>query len=272
MDPHNKNELLNQQLSKLRTEFLLIDHGLCPDWSRGEHRRRRNTIYLILDGKGRITIDGKVFYPKKNDMVLLPKDSIVSLYSENETCYNKYWCEFLMHFDGISLFDVIKFPYVVSLEDITYAKYLMDRLDSLHLMTDAASALKLNATLLELIALMLGNAGYTVDELKKDEFAERVKKYINDNLAGDLSVKTLADEMCFNERYFISLFKRHFSTTPAKYIKTTRLEAAKHLLLYTDSKAVYIVNKIGYSGIQKFSKDFKAYTGFSPTEFRKNFK
>lgn len=272
MDAHNKNQFLNQHLSKLQTEFILIDYGPCPDWSRGEHRRRRDTMYLITEGQGKITINGQEFFPKKNDMVLLPKNSIVSLYSENETCYTKYWCEFFMHFNGISLFDVIKFPYVVSLDDISYPRQLMDRLINLHLMTDTASAFMLKATLLELMSIFLSSSTESTNIVKTDAFRDKIKKYIDDNITDSLDVKKLADEMSFNEKYFISLFKRHFSTTPAKYIKMIRLEKAKQLLLYTDDKAVYIVNKIGYSNIQKFSRDFKEYTGFTPTQFRQNFK
>lgn len=65
MDPHNQNQLLNQRLSRLQAEFILIDHGLCPDWSREEHTRRRDCLYLILDGKGKITVNGNTFYPEK---------------------------------------------------------------------------------------------------------------------------------------------------------------------------------------------------------------
>ncbi len=90
-NPHSQNQLLNQYISKLEIRFILIDNGLCPDWSREEHTRMRDCFYLILDGQGKITVNGEEFYPKKDDMVLLPKNSRVSLYSENETCYNKYW-------------------------------------------------------------------------------------------------------------------------------------------------------------------------------------
>jgi AraC family transcriptional regulator of arabinose operon len=273
MNVHNQNELLNQHISKLQTEFILIDHGLCPDWSRDTHRRRRDSIYLILDGKGKIVINGTAYYPTKNNMVLLPKNSLVSLYSENETCYNKYWCEFVMHFNGVSLFDMFDFPYVVELEDITYAKSLLDKLDELHLKTDIASALMLKALLLELVALFLErDTRHSETVLKIDPFVEEVKSFLSAHLDERLSVKRLADMMCFNEKYFISLFKKHFGSTPAQYIKLFRLEKAKSMLLYTDEKVSGIISKIGYANPQKFSKDFKEYTNFSPTQFRKSLK
>ncbi|MGN0163004.1 MAG: AraC family transcriptional regulator [Candidatus Ornithomonoglobus sp.] len=273
MNVHNQNQILNQRISKLQTEFILIDHGLCPDWSRETHRRRRDSIYLILDGKGMITINGETIYPKENNMVLLPKNSLVSLYSENETCYNKYWCDFLMHFDGVSLFDVIDFPYMIELDDISHALELFKRLDELHLKTDTGSALMLKSTLLELAAMFLEN---DTRERKRgaasDPFADTMKSFICEHISEKLSVKTLADKMGFNEKYFIEVFKQHFGTTPAQYVKSARLETAKHELLYTDNKILYIPNKIGYSSLQKLSRDFKAYTGFTPSEFRKKFK
>ena len=273
MDVHNKNQILNQRISKLQTEFILIDHGLCPDWSRNPHRRRRDTVYLILSGQGKITINGTDIYPKKNNMVLLPRNSMVSLYSENETCYNKYWCEFFMHFDGVSLFDVIDFPYMIELEDISRALELFELLDRLHLRNDAASALQLNAALLELVSMFLEHdTRETAHNTKENPFADKIKAYINAHISETLSVKELADAMGFNEKYFIEVFKRHFGTTPAKYVKSVRLDKAKHELLYSECKISSIPSKIGYSTLQKLSKDFKDYTDFSPSEFRKHFK
>lgn len=273
MGAHSKNEILNQRLSKLQTEFILIDHGLCPDWSRETHTRRRDSIYLILDGQGKIVINGETIYPEKNNMVLLPKNSRVSLYSDNETCYNKYWCEFLMHFDGVSLFDVIDFPYMIELEDSSRALELMQLLDELHLSTDAAAAFRIKSALLELTAMFLENDTREKAASAKDSlFANRIQNYIKDNITENLSVGTLAKEMRFNEKYFIDVFKKYFGTTPARYVKTARLESAKHELLYSDIQIQHIPAKIGYSGIQKLSKDFKSYTGFTPSEFRRKFK
>lgn len=225
MDVHNKNEILKQRISKLHIDFILIDHGLCPDWSREPHRRRRDCIYLILDGKGEITVNGETIHPKKNCMVLLPRDSLVSLYSENETCYNKYWCDFTARIDGKSLFDIIDFPYMVELTDISRAAELFDKIDALHLKTDAASALMIQSALLELLGLFLENdTRDAVRNTEEDPFAKEIASFIEENLSKKLSVGILAKKMGFNEKYFISLFRKHFRTTPAQYIKPAALK------------------------------------------------
>ena len=113
----------------------------------------RDCFYLILDGQGKITVNGKEFYPKKGDMVLLPKNSRVSLYSQNETCYNKYWCDFFATINGKSLFDIIDFPYVVHIENPDYVKLLFNKLSELRLKNDAVSALMIKSILIELLAI-----------------------------------------------------------------------------------------------------------------------
>lgn len=273
MNPHNQNQILNQHLSRLEIEFILIDHGLCPDWSRKEHTRRRDCMYLILEGQGKITIHGKEIFPKKNDMVLLPKGSRVSLYSENETCYNKYWCDFIAKLDSQSLFSVIDFPYLVHLDNINYVKSLFDRLDELHLKTDIASALLIKATLTELLSIFLQNSSdRNNDKVKENRFADNAVAFIQKNLNKKLSIAEMAHTLQYNEKYFIEIFKNYFGTTPAKYVKTMRLEKSKRELLYTDLSISYIANQIGYSTVPKFSCDFREYTGFTPTEFRKGFR
>ncbi|MCD8390930.1 MAG: AraC family transcriptional regulator [Firmicutes bacterium] len=203
---------------------------------------------------------------------MLPRGSKVSGYSENATCYNKYWCDFIMSVDDRSLFDITDFSYVVHLESIDRAKLLFERLDALHTKNDAASALLIKAALTELVSFFLDNGEREITDIKSSAFADETRKFIQDNLGSRLTVKDVADHMRYNEKYFIHLFKKHFGTTPAYFIKNSRLEKAKYELLYTDNKVSYIIGKIGFSSPQKFSKDFKAYTGLSPTEFRKIFK
>lgn len=105
-------------------------------------------------------------------------------------------------------------------------------------------------------------------KLKNDPFAEKLKAFIGKHILEDLSVKTLAKKMGYSEKYFIKLFNDHFGDTPAQYIKGIRLAMARHELLYSDNKVMYIANKLGYSSAEKMSRDFKKYTGFSPLEFR----
>ena len=49
-----------------------------------------------------------------------------------------------------------------------------------------------------------------------------------------------------------------------------RLETAKYDLLYTDHSIAFIADTIGFSTIQKLSKDFKEYTATATTVLEKH--
>lgn len=178
----------------------------------------------------------------------------------------------MMNLEEHSLFELIDIPYLVHLEEISYAKSLFDRLEELHLKTDLISAFTMKTALLQLVTLLLENANSPASNIKSDHFAREINAWMAERLTQKFSVKSLADHMGFNEKYFISLFKKHFHTTPAQYIKQRRLEQAKYELLYTNDKAAQIIEKIGYSTVQKFSADFRDYTGYTPLQFKRTFR
>lgn len=147
---------------------------------------------------------------------------------------------------------------------------LFQKLDSLHTKTDVCSAFILNSIILELLSMFLDNSRIGLIHTKVE--SDKVNKFINANISNRLSVKMLAQKMNFNEKYFISVFKKHFNTTPAHYIKTLKLEKVKCELLCSNTSIMDICNNIGYSSVQQLSKDFKAYTGLLPSEFKRYFK
>jgi AraC-like DNA-binding protein len=266
---HNKNIILNNYISKLQTEIVYIYHGLCPDWNFDTHKRVRNTLYLILDGQGEITIDGTKYYPKKNDMVLLPQNSNVSLHAKNESCYNKYWFDFFLQFEDVSFFDMVDIPLVVHFDDISEPLSLLSSMEQLLTKNDVCSALDLKASFLKLISLFISQGANQPEVvLKENDFVRKMKQYIEEHLDEHLSVKQLAEVANFNEKYFISVFKKNFGYTPARYLHVQRLEKAKHYLAYTPMKITAISNEVGYSSSQNFSNDFKTYTGYTPLEYR----
>ena len=67
----------------------------------------------------------------------------------------------------------------------------------------------------------------------------------------------------------IRLFKKSLNTTPIQYEIRKKMEYAKGMLLYSNESVAEISDRAGYSDIAYFSKMFKKYTGYSPSEYRK---
>lgn len=71
----------------------------------------------------------------------------------------------------------------------------------------------------------------------------------------------------YNAAYFAQLFKEAMGMSPKRYQLVTRIAIGKRLLLeghtVEDTAA-----SIGYSSVHYFSRQFKAFTGLTPTDFK----
>ena len=94
----------------------------------------------------------------------------------------------------------------------------------------------------------------------------KVIKYINENLAGDLTNDKLAKIACFQPRYFIKVFRKQFGTTPHKYIQNIRIKHAVNML-QNGKKIAEISQSLGFSEEKSFLRFFKQYKGVSPKTF-----
>ncbi len=81
----------------------------------------------------------------------------------------------------------------------------------------------------------------------------------------------IAQTLKITEEYLIKLFKRHIGTTPMRYYQTLKLEASVSLLLNTTLAIKEISWQLCFSSQYHFSRNFKAYAGLSPSEYRLNY-
>ena len=96
----------------------------------------------------------------------------------------------------------------------------------------------------------------------------RVIEYINEHLADDISLQTLADIGGFNPSYLSRLFKQICNQTVSEYTTNMRMEKAKRLLSETNMKIQDISESVGYYAPQSFARTFRSDTGLSPIEYR----
>ncbi len=97
-----------------------------------------------------------------------------------------------------------------------------------------------------------------------------IGKYINNNMADDLSVPKLCSVFHLSHSEIYSIFKRYFRATPAEYIKSRRLGKACEYLESTALPVNEIGRRCGVPDYNYFSKIFKRTYGISPREYRKS--
>ncbi len=98
----------------------------------------------------------------------------------------------------------------------------------------------------------------------------RAKRFIMDNYANpELTLKSVADFVGLNEKYFSTRFTKEEGLTFSNYLTETRIRKARELMETTDLKIYEISQSVGYNSVEHFTRVFKKQCGISPGGYRK---
>jgi two-component system response regulator YesN len=103
----------------------------------------------------------------------------------------------------------------------------------------------------------------------KQHHVERMLQIIEDDLAGDISLSSVAEALGLNPAYVSRLFKQTMGQTFMEYVTGIRIEKSKRLLTLTEMKVGDVGRQIGYSQDYYFIRLFKEHTGVTPGVYRK---
>ncbi|WP_170311543.1 AraC family transcriptional regulator [Vallitalea okinawensis] len=246
-------------------------------WKEENIQPEFNRLYFICDGEGVIEVEGKKYYPKPGDIAILPAGKQQSFGTLNENTYLKYWCHFDAKVGKQNLFDLISLPYVVPVKEYSHTSDRFKTMLSYHHKEDITSLLMAKSILLELLALYFKNARsmnnypHPVPIVKYDEQISLILYFIEKNLHTHLNNEQLAEQLHFHPNHFIRFFKNAVGISPMKYINQRRMEKAKHMLSSSFMSITEIGQKVSYSNVFHFSKAFKQYMGYSPSEYRQHY-
>lgn len=98
----------------------------------------------------------------------------------------------------------------------------------------------------------------------------QVLDYINDHLAQDIKLADLAALLNMSQFHFSHLFKQSSGTSPYQYLLQQRVERAKELLKQSDRSIMDIAFLCGFNSHSHLSKQFRQFTGMTPTVYRAN--
>ncbi len=102
------------------------------------------------------------------------------------------------------------------------------------------------------------------------ESISRAIDYIENNLTNDLKIEDIASYSYISSFYFQKGFSIICGYGVGEYIKNRRLSMAGKEVMNTDKKIIDIAMEYGYDSQDSFTKAFKRFHGFTPTEVRNN--
>jgi transcriptional regulator GlxA family with amidase domain len=98
-----------------------------------------------------------------------------------------------------------------------------------------------------------------------------LQRWLPDHLADDLRVEVLAARAGMSERTFARAFRRETGTTPAAFIESLRVEAAKRLLESSDLTVAAVADRVGLRHGETLHRAFRRSVGTTPDRYRQHF-
>jgi transcriptional regulator GlxA family with amidase domain len=96
--------------------------------------------------------------------------------------------------------------------------------------------------------------------------------WIVEHLDRRLSVDALAERVAMSPRNFARVFAREFGTTPARYVRRLRVEAARRLLEQTDRGFKQVASAAGFQSVDVMRRALHSALGTTPLVYRHRFR
>ena len=99
--------------------------------------------------------------------------------------------------------------------------------------------------------------------------AQRIKQYIDEHIAEELTREELGRAFYLNPDYVARIFKQEENESLTNYIRIRRVRIAQKMLAETNRPLEDICQAVGFTYNTYFFQTFKSVTGVSPTQYRK---
>lgn len=98
-----------------------------------------------------------------------------------------------------------------------------------------------------------------------------LQAWIMNNLSADLSVAALAEKLNMSPRHFARVFQNETGVTPAKFVETVRIEAARRWLEESNRSIELIADECGMGDSERLRRSFIRRLGVNPSDYRRRF-
>ena len=226
-------------------------------------------LIYIKEGCGTYTVNGKVYYPQKNDLIIVRAQDHHCLQVEPGVRFERYFVYFyenmmqspicqrlpadvaVLHCGGspviLSLFQKLH-SYMDQFENDIYKT----------LVIHTAEEILCQALLLAKTAEK--DSGYT-----ENAIVAAAIHYIKSNITQPLQVADLTRHLHISKGYLDMLFRQHLKISPKKFILTQKLVLARRDLL-AGAKATEVSARYGFQDYSLFYRQYIGYWGHKPSQ------
>lgn len=100
------------------------------------------------------------------------------------------------------------------------------------------------------------------------DIAKAIKQYIDENYCKEITLAMFSEKYHFSREYLTKIFKERYNCGIYEYALNIRMARARELLNNLEIPINEISLRLGYNDSNYFSKAFKNFHGYSPSEYR----
>ncbi|MEH7239479.1 AraC family transcriptional regulator [Bacillus sp. JJ1562] len=258
---------LNPEQFILKPTFATITCEPNWQWKRKVPIPNYDLLY-VWSGEGNLVLNGKVYSIKKGSCFLfLPGDWVTATHNPQNPLKLTY-----IHFDLENLPALLPASYRMMQDAIAFES-LLTRYVRLFLIKTFGAETEAKLILKQLMILLLREEHQVNEQVEPAQHSllsaiREVANYVQQHPGKEHTVESLAARASFSPRYFSLKFKEIIGQPIKSYIVEARIKRAEHLLHYTGMTVTEVADALGYRNLHFFSRQFKKYTGKSPSEIR----
>ena len=228
-------------------------------------------IYCVK-GVGWCELAGQLHTVRAGDLLVLPPDVPYTCGAHVANPWTLHWAcaiganlpEYLNEL-GVSA----QAPLVWMGEDLQLARLFNEVLQTLENGSSFLNLLQASHALAHLLAVSIRHRHERTRDAS--DVVEKVAQaiiYMSEHLDQPLRVSALAALANLSQAHFSVLFKQQTGCSPRDYLHLLRIHGACQLLRGSTLNVKEIAARLGYQDQFHFSRQFKAFQGLSPTEYR----
>lgn len=226
--------------------------------------RQHNCLVCVYEGSAKYCFGNEEVIVKSGDLISLR--GMYSLEALSKTYRYGYVSFKAREIDSFILKNAVYTP--------TNPKSMqmnMEKLVSLSFYKKPGYYLKMAILIYEMLYQIISNEFYNSRLNDKYQKIEPSLQYLSKHFSDrSFSIEQVAALSGLSERQFRRIFTELYSMTPCRYLTLLRIDRAKVLLSNSNRTVSEVAEQVGYCDVYYFSKQFKAETGETPTQYRDN--
>lgn len=239
-----------------------MDEKSCV-WNLNRHSHNYMELIYILDGKMQIDVPGKKFSKGFYNLIVYPR-SVVHQEIVDMQDHQEILCL------GIKAQSETKLETSFEISDDDGSiRWLMEQIfrEEKQQQSDCERVLQ---AYIAVLYIKMQRYFENTEQLRLD-FVGRCISYIRDHLPEELTVEQLAAAVFVSPSHLTRSFRQRIGMPPLSYIRSCRVNLARHALIATDDNIEEIAISVGFRDPKYFSRVFRMETGLCPREYRQKY-